>query len=283
MSYGRFGFYKKLILNSHEFIMKKYIPVIATILLANASSAQSGWLDDAGDLLGSDAGSMIKEATGVSTDLGNSNNSNIDLSSLASGDVSAALKQALTIGSEKVVSQLGSTDGFWGDSAIQIPLPGALNKVDTALTAIGAGDLTSDLKLRMNRAAESAVPKAKELFVTAISEMSFDDAKNILSGPDDAATSYLRRVMGPRLLAEMQPTINSSIAEAGVVKAYDAAVGEYEQLPFVSSVKTDLNSYVGDKALDGIFYYVAVEEKAIRENPAERTTDLLKSVFSAVN
>lgn len=261
--------------------MKKYIPAIATIFIASASPAQAGWLDGVNDIMNSEAGSVIQNATGVGSSAASA--SNVDLSGLASGDVAAALKQALTIGSEKVVAQLGTQNGFWGDSAIQIPLPGALNKVDTALSAIGAGDLTSDLKLRMNRAAESAVPKAKELFVSAISEMSFEDAKGILSGPDDAATSYLRRVMGPQLLAEMQPTIDSSIAEAGVVKAYDAAVGKYEQLPFVSSVKTDLNSYVGKKALDGVFYYVAVEEKSIRENPAERTTELLKSVFSAVN
>lgn len=263
--------------------MKKYIPVIAITFLASASPAQSGWLDNANDLLNSDTGNILQKATGIGTAQGTSNNSNIDLSGLASGDVAAALKQALTIGSEKVVSQLGAKNGFWGDDAIKIPLPGGLGKVESALTAIGAGSLTNDLTLRMNRAAESAVPKAKELFVTAISEMSFDDAKNILTGPDDAATSYLRRVMGPRLLAEMQPIINTSMADAGVVTAYDSVVGEYEQLPFVPDVKTNLHSYIGNKALDGVFYYVAAEEKAIRNNPAERTTKLLKSVFSAVN
>lgn len=260
----------------------KYIPIIATILLATPSYAHSGWFDQVEDLLNSDAGNILQEATGVGASSGVSNNNNIDLSSLASGEVAAALKEALTIASKKVVSQLGANNGFWGDDAIQIPLPGALDRVDSALAAIGAGDLTSDLKLRMNRAAESAVPKAKQLFVAAISEMSFDDAKNILSGPNDAATSYLRKAMGPRLLAEMQPIINSSMADAGVVKAYDSAIGQYEQLPFVSGVKTNLHEYVGNKALDGVFYYVAAEEKAIRENPAQRTTELLKTVFSAV-
>lgn len=261
--------------------MKKHIRIIATVCLISATPACSnGSFDSINGVLGSDASRILQTATGVNANRGLSGD--VSLSSLASSDVAAALKQALSIGSGNVVSQLGAQNGFWGDAAIQIPLPDTLNRVDTALSAIGAGALTNDLKLRMNRAAERAMPKARQLFLTAISEMTFNDAKNILTGPDDAATTYLRKAMGPQLLAEMQPIISSTMAEAGVVQSYDAVMGQYQQIPSVSSFKTNLESYVGNKALDGVFYYVAAEEKAIRENPAKRTTDLLKTVFSAV-
>ncbi len=152
--------------------------------------------------------------------------------------------------------------------------------MDSALSTIGMNSLTDDLELRLNRAAEAATPKAKELFIAAISEMTIEDAKNILTGPENAATQHLRRTMGPGLGQEMQPLVQNALASAGAVKAYDTVMGQYSQIPFMPDVKANMNDYVVEKAMDGIFHYVGQEEAAIRANPAARTTDLLKKVFA---
>jgi hypothetical protein len=223
---------------------------------------------------------------GVGLDLGSLIGNKTSLSALSNTDIIAGLKEALNIGSSNVVNQLGILNGFNSDPNIRIPLPDTLSKVDSALSAIGMNSLTSDLETRLNRAAEAATPKAKALFLSAIQNMTIEDAKSILTGPNDAATQYLRRAMGPQLTQDIQPIIQSTLAEAGAIQAYDNVVGRYEQIPFVSSLannsKTQLNDYVTEKALDGIFYYVAREEAAIRANPAKRTTEILQKVFGAV-
>ena len=185
-----------------------------------------------------------------------------------------------------MVSQLSVLNGFNADPNIRIPLPENLQRVDAALSTIGMNSLTSDLEVRLNRAAEAATPKAKALFLSAIRNMTINDARGILTGPNDAATQYLRRSMGPQLEQEMQPIIQNALAQAGAIQAYDNVVGRYEQIPLVSAItgnaKTQLNDYVTDRAMDGIFYYVAREEAAIRANPARRTTQILQKVFGAV-
>lgn len=209
-----------------------------------------------------------------------SSNSGSGSGSLTQTEMGDGLKEALRVGTEAVVSQLGQTDGFNGDSAIHIPLPGKLATVQKALQAAGYSSLVDDLELRLNRAAEQATPKAKALFVDAITAMTIQDAANILNGPDDAATQYFRKSMGPGLATEMEPIVDAALAEAGAVQAYDNMMGQYKTLPLVPDVKADLTDYVVDKGMDGIFHYVAKEEAAIRNNPAARTTDLLKKVFS---
>jgi hypothetical protein len=201
-------------------------------------------------------------------------------SSLSQGEMGNGLKEALRVGTEAVVSRLGQTDGFYGDKAIHIPLPGQLATVQKALRAAGYSGLVDDLELRLNRAAEQATPKAKALFVDAISAMTINDAQQILSGPDDAATQYFRKAMGPGLAGEMTPVVDAALADAGAVQAYDAMMGQYKALPFMPDAKANLTDYVVEKGMDGIFHYVAKEEAAIRTNPAARTTDLLKKVFS---
>ena len=196
--------------------------------------------------------------------LGTLGGGNSAASNLSTSEISAGLREALKIGTTNVVGQLGATNGFNLDPTIHIPLPGTLAKVDSALSAIGMNSLTDDLELRLNRAAEAATPKAKALFINAISQMSITDAKNILTGPQDAATQFLRRAMGPQLSQEMQPIIQQAMASAGAIQAYDSVMGQYSQIPFMPDVKANLNSYVTDKAMDGIFYYVAREEAAIR-------------------
>ena len=194
-------------------------------------------------------------------------------------EIGAGLKEALRVGSEDVVARLGRLDGFNADSAVHIPLPKQLDTVKSVLDKVGMSGLLEDLELKLNRAAEVATPKAKNLFLEAISEMSFDDVKKIYEGPEDAATQYFRKKMSPSLAKEMQPVVDKSLAEVGAVQAYDNVMKEYKSFPFVPDVKADLKDYVVDKGMDGIFYYMAKEEAAIRQNPAKRTTDLLKRVF----
>jgi hypothetical protein len=210
------------------------------------------------------------------------NVSGAGLAGLSNMDMSAGLREALRVGTDVVVNQLAQSGGFMNDSAIQIPLPSELQRVDDTLSKIGLGSLTNDLKSRMNRAAEIATPRAKDLFINAISSMTITDAKDILTGPNNAATSYLRRVMGADLATDIEPIVQNALSQAGAVQAYDSVVGQYQALPFMPDLKGDLNGYVVDKALDGIFYYVAQEEAAIRENPAKRTSEILQKVFGAV-
>lgn len=199
---------------------------------------------------------------------------------LSNAEIAAGLREALNVGTKTVVSQLGKTGGFSLDPKIQIPLPSSLQKVDVTLSKIGLNGLTDDLKSRMNAAAELATPKAKTLFMDAISSMTITDAKDILFGTDNAATTFLRSKMGAGLTAEMQPLIENALNQAGAIQAYDKVVGQYQALPFMPDVKSDLNGYVADKALDGIFYYVAQEESAIRQDPTKRTTKILQKVFA---
>ncbi|MDH3792217.1 MAG: DUF4197 domain-containing protein [Rhodospirillales bacterium] len=200
---------------------------------------------------------------------------------LGSDDIAAGLREALKVGSERVVRQVGAPDGFNADPEIHIPLPGALEDVQSMLRKVGMAGLADDLELKLNRGAEAAAPEAKALFLRAISEMTLDDAEKIYKGPDDAATQYFKDKMSPPLAERMTPVVDKSLSEVGAVRSYDEMMGRYEAIPFVPDVKADLTAYVVGKALDGIFFYIAKEEAAIRSDPAARTTDLLKKVFGA--
>ncbi len=204
-------------------------------------------------------------------------------SALSESEIADGLKEALKVGTETVVSQLGATDGFLADPDIHIPLPKSLERAQKRLDTIGLGNLGNDLEERLNRAAEAATPRARALFVSAIQDMTLDDARGILNGPDDSATQYLRGKMSEQLSADMKPVVDDTLAQAGALDAYDSFAGRYEQIPFVlvPDVKADLTDHVTERALDGIFHYVAKEEAAIRQNPVKRTTDILKKVFGA--
>ena len=236
------------------------------------------WITAALALLWSASGlaqsNLLQQGLGLMSSGGSSTGS------LTQGEMGDGLKEALRVGTEAVVSRLGKTDGFNTDKAIHIPLPGQLATVQKALKAAGYSSLVDDLELKLNRAAEQATPKAKALFIDAIKAMTIKDAEKILNGPDDAATQYFRKAMGPGLAKEMEPVVDATLAEAGAVQAYDSMMGQYKALPFMPDAKADLTQYVVDKGLDGIFHYVAKEEAAIRTNPAARTTELLKKVFS---
>lgn len=200
-------------------------------------------------------------------------------SGLSDQEIGDGLVEALRVGTERVVDRVSLADGYNLDPEIHIPLPGALDDVQKVLKSLGMSDLADDLELRLNRAAEAAAPEAKELFFQAIGEMSFEDVQQIYGGPDDAATRYFQDQMTPALAERMQPVVDRSLADVGAIQSYDAMMKRYESVPFVPDAKADLNDYVVDKAMDGIFHYVAIEEAAIRNDPAARTTELLQKVF----
>jgi Protein of unknown function (DUF4197) len=201
---------------------------------------------------------------------------------LTNRDIAAALRDALQIGSARVVKQLGRPDGFNLDSQIHIPLPKTLQTVDKMLGRVGMSSLTDDLELRLNRAAETATPRAKELFISAIKQMTFADARTILTGPNDAATTYLRRTMGKELARDMTPIVREALSQVEAVATYEQVMARYNAVPLAPKIDADLNAYVVDRALDGIFYYVAREESLIREDPARQTTALLRRVFGGM-
>lgn len=198
---------------------------------------------------------------------------------LTDAEIGAGLREALHVGTERVVQQLGAVDGFNLDPAVHIPLPKGLERVQEALATIGLSSLMDDLELRLNRAAELATPAAKQLFFSAIEEMTLADARGILTGPDDSATRYFKGKMSDPLAHAMRPLVDDALKDAGAVQAYDRVMGEYETLPFMPDVKADLSDHVLKLGIDGIFFYIAKEEAAIRNDPVKRTTDLLRRVF----
>lgn len=195
------------------------------------------------------------------------------------GEISEAFKQALRIGSENVVEQLGQEGGFNDDPAVHIPLPEKLDVVKSTLDKTGLSFLTDNLELKLNRAAEKATPEAKKLFLQAIKNMSFEDVRKIYEGPEDSATKYFKSKMSGPLAEEMRPIIKNSLSQVGAVQTYNRMMDEYNSIPLVPDAKADLTDYATKEGMEGIFYYMAEEEAAIRENPAKQTTELLKRVF----
>jgi len=212
-------------------------------------------------------------------DSGKSLIQNLTKKPLTDQDIAAGLKQALTIGSERVVSQLGKKDGYLKDKAIHIALPDKLQKAHKTLSKLGMGRYTKELEIKMNRAAEIAAPKAKKLFFSAIKNMRWQDVKSIYKGKDDAATQYFKKKMTPSLKQMMKPVIKQTMAEAGAVQAYNKIAKRYNSIPFVKKINYDLTGYVMNKGISGMFYYLAKEEAAIRRDPLKRTTTLLKRLF----
>ncbi len=248
--------------------MKNYLTIIAAVLilctwLAGLTVVEGSWWDKGLNIFKS-----ISSAP--------SDNTSTEPSHSEIGD---AFKQALKIGTENVVSRLGSIDGFNADPSIHIPLPKKLNTVRTMLSKVGMSQHVDDLELKLNRAAESATPKAKKLFMQAISNMTFDDVMNIYKGPENSATEYFKSSMSPPLEKEMKPIVENTLSEVGAMQAYDNVIGKYKTLPFVPDVKSDLTEHVIQKGMDGIFYYIAKEEVSIRKDPTKQTTALLKKVF----
>ncbi len=198
---------------------------------------------------------------------------------LSTDEVGGGLKEALRVGTDTVVGNLGQAGGFNLDPLIHIPLPKQIDKARKILSSIGMDSMLVDLEAKLNEAAEIATPKAKQLFIDAINDMTLDDVMAIYKGPDDAATQYFRSRMSAPLGLEMKPVVDNSLEGVGALELYDSVMKQYEKVPFAPEVDVDMSDYVVEKGMDGIFFYLAKEEAAIRNNPAKRTTDLLKSVF----
>jgi hypothetical protein len=200
--------------------------------------------------------------------------------SLTSGDISSGLKEALNKGITKQVTKLTAVDGFYKNQLVKIVMPEELQKVDKALRQMGMSKLADDGIKSLNRAAEDAVKEATPIFVESIKDMSFTDAKTILMGNESAATSYLKGSTSSALYSKFSPVVQQSIGKVGADKIWASIIKKYNTLPFVSKVNPDITDYVTNKAMDGVFTMIAVEEKNIRGSLASRTTDLLKKVFA---
>ncbi len=236
--------------------------LVIFFVFININVGNCGWLDKGKELLKGVGSHTLKKPN-----------------ELTVSEIAGGLKDALRVGTANVVSKLGTVDGFLKDSAIHIPLPSKLQKVKNTLDKIGMAGTLKDLEIKLNRAAEIATPKAKKLFWDAIASMTIDDVNKIYHGPKDAATQYFKSKMSIPLQREMKPVIDESLNQVEAVRTYNAILDKYNSLPFVKPVNGDIATYTLGKALDGIFYYLGKEEAAIRENPAKRTTELLRKVF----
>lgn len=221
----------------------------------------------------SSGGSILKKAGGLL-------NKNKSGAGLSSEDIVAGLKEALAVGTQNSASKLSAADGFFKDAAVKVLLPPEAQQVEQKLRALGMGKLVDDAILSINRAAEDASKSAAPIFVSAVKNMTVKDGLSILRGTDTAATGYLRKSTSSELMSAFRPVIESSLEKTGATKYWTAVFDAYNKVS-LKKVNPDLSAYVTDKAIDGIFYYVADEEKKIRTNPAARVNDILKKVFGS--
>ena len=199
---------------------------------------------------------------------------------LTTEDVANGLKEALVKGTNKGSDQASKTDGFFKNSLIKIPFPPEVQKVETRLRGLGMNKLVDDFVLSINRGAEDAAKGAKPIFVNAVKAMTIQDAWNILKGEKNAATEYLKRTTSSELYQKFNPVIKTSLDKVDATKYYGDVINTYNQIPLVDKVNPDLDDYVTNRAMDGLFKLIEKEELNIRENPVARTTDLLKKVFA---
>jgi len=208
----------------------------------------------------------VKEAVGLGGELSESK-------------IIDGLKEALEIGTDNAVKLVSRADGYYKNPKIKIPLPGAVQKVEKVLRAVGYGEKVDAFEMSMNRAAEKAAPEAKDLFWDTIKKMSFTDARKILDGRENEATLYFEEKTRDRLAETFSPIVHKAMSTVGVTRYYQELDAKVRTIPFADSMSFDLDKYVTDKGLDGLFLMLAEEERKIREDPAARVTDLLKEVF----
>lgn len=201
---------------------------------------------------------------------------------LSNDKVIAGLKEALKVSTGKAVALTGRPDGYLKNQAIKILLPPKLQTAGKGLRMVGMGGQVDALEVGMNRAAEQAAPQAKAIFLRAVTRMTFDDARQILSGGDTAATDYFKRSSSPELTTAFSPIVHKSMENVGVVRQYNQLMQNPMAAPLVNDKNFNLDSYVVGKALDGLFYMLGEEEKKIRKDPAAQTTALLKEVFGSL-
>lgn len=245
--------------------MKYILPALAILFLSFSVSAQK----DSSNKLGG----LFKKASSIL------NKSSSSTGGLSTDEIVSGLKEALSLGAQKSTDKLSATDGFFKDAAVKILLPKQVQDIEKKMRLFGMGKLVDNAELSMNRAAEDASKSAAPIFLAAIRQMTVTDALKILHGTDTAATSYLRRTTSPQLTSAFKPIIEESLKKVDATKYWKDVFTAYNRFSS-QPVDTDINSYVTQKALDGIFHYVALEEINIRQNPAERATDILKKVFA---
>ncbi len=237
--------------------MKKLSLLASAILLTLAVSAQSSLFNKAKEALNKTKGG----------------------SSLSTEEIASGLKEALTVGATRSSGKLSVADGFFKDAAVKILMPEQVQKAEKKMRMLGMGKLVDNTILSMNRAAEDASKSAADIFIKSIKQMSISDALGILRGTDTAATGYLRKSTNTELTNAFRPVIETSLAKVDATKYWKDFFSAYNKFSS-DQVNTDLTAYVTERAMKGIFYYVAEEEKKIRKDPAARASDILKKVFS---
>ena len=247
-------------------LLKLHIIIFALICLP-LMTVNAGWLDFLNQKSSTDTTAVAATS----------------LAALSQNEVANGLKEALSKGVNQAITSLGKDGGFLNNADVKIPMPPQLHQVESALRAMGQGKMADEFVATMNHAAEQAVPVAAHVFAGAITNMTVDDAKAILTGPDDAATQYFRKTSDKQLYEQFLPIVKEATAKTGVTASYKNLLQQAGPVAsFLGKDAGDLDGYVTNKSLDGLFKMVAVEEKQIRENPAARTTDLLKQVFGSV-
>ena len=244
---------------------------LALVLIVGAGVAHAG-LDD-----------LFKSAGGLLDNLSDSSTGKVS-PELSDAQIGAGLRDALRIGAERAVAVLGKEGGYLNDASVRIPLPGMLSSLAKGLRAAGQGHYVDTFETTINRAAEEAIPETLAIVQQTVSEMTLDDVRGILSGGDDAATRFLRERAGESLRAAVLPIVSRTTDSAGATAAYKSLQAEAGGMlgglgGLLDTRSLDLDGYVTDKAMDGLFLKLAAEEKRIRENPVARTTDILKAVF----
>lgn len=200
-------------------------------------------------------------------------------SRLSDDKIASGLKEALQVGTGNAVKSTGRVDGYFGNPDIKILLPDNVRRLDKGLRAVGYGPQVDQFVLSMNRAAEKAAPAAKQIFLDAILQMSFDDVRGIYSGGNTAATEYFRAKTSDQLAEAFRPIVEQATSEVGVTQQYKRLVGRAQAIPFVRTESLDIDGYVVSRALDGLFYVLGQEERKIRQDPQAQVTSLLREVF----
>ncbi len=213
------------------------------------------------------------------TDFGQNENNK----QLSEKEITKGLKEALKTGTKRAVDTLNRDNGYFKDQAVKILFPPEANKVKNKLRDIGAGDLVDKFVKKLNRAAEDAAGKASPIFVDAVTDISFQDARNILEGSDSAATHYFRENTADELFNTFKPDIENSLDEVEAQDAWESVTNKYNSIPTTDPVETDLAKYTTDEALEGLFLKLKKEEKQIRLDPVARTKDILEKVFSTLD
>lgn len=247
--------------------MKHLLPAtLLALFISHANALDFGSLKDA-----------IKSSGSSST-----TSSSAGVSSLSNEEASGGLKEALTQGVGKAVSTLGAADGFFANKDVKIPLPKSLQKIEKGMKLMGMGKQSDELILKMNRAAEAAVPEAKVLLVDSIKKMSLADAKAILTGPQDAATQYFKKTTSTQMSQKFLPIVQKATENVQLAASYNKYADMGSKSGVVKKEDANIEQYVTNKTLDGVYFMIAKEEAAIRKDPLGQASSLLKKVFGSV-